>query len=153
MRQRTALTALQYPLKKIILVHGRERLLARSTAKASRYAEAFLRRHGCELAFNERVLLGSMVSRVGSRLEPPSVCFQAESGTVFTAQMAFVCTGMVSLSPPHDVISWPFQPFSFQRNAFLACCSCYATLEYLVRSDVCAVSQQLLPARRHHDGR
>ena len=69
--------------KQVTIVHSRERLMQRQPQRASSYAERFLRKHGVEIIYNERVS--------GS-----------QNGTYYTntkrkikADLAFLCTGIV----------------------------------------------------------
>jgi NADH dehydrogenase FAD-containing subunit len=83
----------RYPSKKVILVHAGTHLLERNTLIVQRYATKFLRRHKVEIHYGQMV----------TRLEGGE--FITDSGQSLTADLAFMCTGLV---PNNEVIKASF---------------------------------------------
>lgn len=78
--------AVAYPGKRITVADGGPQLLGRTSGRARGYATGFLRRHGVELQFGQRI-----VRREGG-------AYVTESGSRLAADVAFTCTGVVPSS-------------------------------------------------------
>ncbi len=74
----------KYPQKEVTLIHSKERLMERSSLKASKYAEKFLTKKGVKIIFNERVE------------KKNGKTFTTNKGNEIHADLAFSCTGIIS---------------------------------------------------------
>lgn len=90
----------KFPDKKIVLVHANEELLERNPSKARKDAEAFLRKRGVEIIFNERVqgtkkVLIKNKIKVNAGDGHQEEIFVTDKKREISAEMAFLCTGII----------------------------------------------------------
>ena len=97
----------KYPEKKIIIVHGRERLMQRGIYGVSRYADDFLRRNGVEIIYNERIVKG------GKGL------FFTDKNRKIEADIGFLCTGIKANSELLNKFTGVHDKGHIKVNSFL----------------------------------
>ncbi len=71
-----------YKDKKVTIVHSGETLIERNKNKSQKYAEKFLRKHGVDILYNERVVSGN------------NGVLTTEKGVKLRPNMTFLCTGI-----------------------------------------------------------
>jgi NADH dehydrogenase FAD-containing subunit len=109
-----------YKDKEIFLIHSQNRLIERMSEKSSEYAEKFLKEHGVKIIYNEKI-----ISQNGK-------FFLSNKKNKFFADMAFLCTGIISnfsfmeknfkkeLSDSKNIIVNSFLQIPGHENIFVA---------------------------------